>query len=407
VKQVEKKKNLKAKIIYEGKTIKKAPVISIIVAILIIAILAVGFLSQWTFYLQKSEQTDFVLVNVNGEEITQMQLNEQWDALPVIAKMQLTKDQLLEELVQETLLLQEARKEGIEVSDAEVNQFISIQLTQMGMTVEQFEEALTAQGTNSLDMKEIYKKQLTVAKLFDTTIDVALNATEEEVQEYYNTNKESFYRDAQVKVRHILVEINDMMNESQAQERVDLIMTKLEAENNENFCDLVQNYSSDFGSTSNCGEYIFGRGQMDPNFEEAGYNMTTDELRVVKTTYGFHIMLKVEDIPEGNIELNDTISGVEGSVTLSEGIKQVIIEEKAQEVFQSYVSKLTENAKIEYFDSIEEYLPEDEFETIEIDLDSEETAENTSIIEEEVEIPEENEEIVKLIEINETNPIES
>jgi hypothetical protein len=217
------------------------------------------------------------------------------------------------------------------------------------------------------------------------------------------------------------------MNETMAQERVDMILLELEVENNANFCDLVQNYSSDFGSVANCGEYTFGRGQMVPEFEEAGYDMVPGELRVVQTTYGFHIMLKVEDIPEGQMQLNESISGMEGSPTLYEGISQVIVEEKAQEIFSTYVAELSENAEITYFDPIEEEISEEDFKPIEISLDDLEITENDSeivledemnqeiVIEDEMdeEIPlndsmeEEAPEIIEIAEFNETNPVES
>lgn len=401
---MEKKKNLKAKKIYEGKKRKNTPIIPIIVAVLIIAILAVGYLSQWTFYLGGEDTNDFVLVNINGEEITQMQLDEQWDSLPVIAKMQITKDQLLEELVQETLLLQEAEKQNVIVSDEEVEQFINIQLNQMGMTYKQFEEALASQGTSAEEMKEIYQKQLTVAKLFDKTIDNTLNASEEEILAYYEKNKESFYREAQVKVRHILVSINnETMNETQAQERVELILGKLEENNNSNFCDMVQNYSTDFGSVSNCGEYTFGRGQMVTEFEDASYDMKVGEIRVVKTDYGFHIIIKDADIDEGYINLEDSISGVEGGQTLQQGIEQVIIEEKAQEVFDSYVKNLTEKAEIIYFDPLEQDLPDQEAKITEIPLENQEKDNSTIEISINEEIETELEEEIELTIEKQTN----
>lgn len=353
---MERKKKLKAKIIYEGKTRKNTHAIPIIIAVLVIAILAVGFLSQWTFFIQNKDVSDSVLVSINGAEITQLQLNEQWDALPIVAQMQITKDQLLKELIQETLLLQEAKKQNIVVSEEEVNQFINLRLSQMGMTYDQFEKALAAQGTSPEDMKEIYKKQLTVAKLLDTTINNTLNATTEEIEAYYKKNKENFHRDPQVKVRHILIAVdNKTLNESQAQERVDTVLAKLESDNNQNFCELVKEYSSDFGSVSNCGEYTFGRGQMVQEFEDAAYDMKVGEVRVARSQYGFHIIIKDADIPEKYLSLNDTVNE-NSNQTVAQGIKQAIVESKAQKVFDSYVKKLTEKSKITYFNPIDENL---------------------------------------------------
>ncbi|MBN1175791.1 peptidylprolyl isomerase [Candidatus Woesearchaeota archaeon] len=405
---MEKKKNLKAKIIYEGKQRKKTPILTILIAVVIIAVLATGYLSQWTYHFGGEEKNDIILVSVNGESITQTQLDEQWDSLPIVAKMQMTKDQLLEELVQETLLLQEAKKQKVIVSDAEVEQFINMQLSQMGMTYTQFEEALASQGTTADEMKSIYKKQLTVAKLFDKTIDNTLNASEEEILDYYNKNKESFYRDPQVRVRHILVAIdNKTMNETQAQERVDLILKKLESNNNSNFCEMVQNYSTDFGSVNNCGEYTFGRGQMVPEFEDASYDMKVGEVRVVKSSYGFHIIIKDADIPEGYITLNESISGVEGGQTLAQGIEQVIIEGKAQEVFDTYVNELTEKSEITYFNPLDDNSSTENIKTTKksAELENENITESKEDLNQET--PLESDENVNTAENNQSNPAES
>lgn len=345
-------KTKKAKIIYEGRQKRKIPVIPIILILLVIAVLAVGILSNWTFFIKKTaSESDNPIVSVNGEIITQNQLNEQWNTLPAAAKIKMTKEQLLKELIQEKLLLQEAKKENIEVTEPEVEQFINMQLSQLGMTYKQFEDALVAQGTTAEDMKNIYQKQLTIAKLFDGTINSTINATDKEVEAYYEQNKEKFYRDEQVTVKHILVEVNKGMNESMAQQRVDTILRSLNS-NNSNFCELVSEYSSDLGSVKNCGEYTFGHGQMVEEFEKAAYEMKIGEKRVVKTSYGYHIMLKVGDTKAGYVGLDDKINETEGSPTVREAIRQSLIQEKAQKIFDEYTSNIEKTAEITYFEDL-------------------------------------------------------
>lgn len=380
---MEHKKKLKAKKIYEGKK-NKINAKTAIITILIIAIITVGILSLWTFLIPKltgidsQNENQTIVVTVNGEEITQLQLDDQWNNLPITAKMQMTKDQLLEQLVQETLLLQEAKKENITVSDEEVDQFINLQLAQMGMEYEQFEKALESQNIKPEEMKKIYNKQLTVAKLFDQTLDGALNATDEEVETYFEENKNNFIKNEQVDVKHILIPINETQNESVAKEQADEIVSELEAKNNSNFCDLVTKYSVDLGSVNKCGEYKFEKGQMVPEFEEAGFDMKNGELRVVKTNYGLHIMLKVNSTPETQMKLNDKINEKENSPTIVELIRQQLIEEKAQQIFKEYVDKLIENAEIKYFETIENVEITKPANETEISLENEIEVENVS-----------------------------
>ena len=108
------------------------------------------------------------------------------------------------------------KKENIVVSDSEVDEYISFQLLSTGMTETQLEEILEAQGTNLEDLKTIYKKQLTLAKLFDETVNESIDPTTEEVEAYYEENKDRFYAPEQVRVRHILIPINEEFNETRA-----------------------------------------------------------------------------------------------------------------------------------------------------------------------------------------------
>lgn len=388
----------KARIIYEGQPRKMGWLIP--VAIIIILILAIGlvikggYLSGLFSSMKGEEMTGEVLVTVNGEPIYLEELDLQWDALPPQTKLMYTRDQLLEELIQEKMLLQEAEELGLTVSEEEVDEFINTQMVQVGITLEQLEDMFTSQGTTVQEMKGVYQKQLTVAKLFDTLLNETINATDEEIEEYYDENVDAFFQDEQVTVQHILVEVNENFNVSQAQERVDMIIDLLDEADNENFCTLVSNYSSDFGSIDNCGEYTFAKGVMVPEFEEAGFDMEIGERRVVPTTYGLHIMLKTGETPAGTLELDDPVASVEGEPELKEIIRQILIEEKAKEIFDTYLAELTAKATIEY--------PQEETEEVAKDMNEEEvTEEETEMMPEE-----ESEEIKVDIEVSEASPEE-
>ena len=106
-----KSKGKKAKIVYEQPAKKKDYFFPLI--ILITAVIILGFVSNGTFFLDSllnpkstenvGEQT--VIVTVNGDEIYQEELDEYWNRLPPQVKLQLTKEDLLEEFIQERLLL--------------------------------------------------------------------------------------------------------------------------------------------------------------------------------------------------------------------------------------------------------------------------------------------------------------
>lgn len=290
------------------------------------------------------EELNNDLVIVNGETITQDDLDAQWAALPQSAKLELSKDELLDQLVDEKILLQEAETQGIYVSDSDVEDFLELQLEQTGTTEEQFEAILEQQGTSLSEIKEVYRNQLQIAELFENAIGEDPIITGKDISDYYEQNKDQFYRTNQVTVRHILVEDTNPDKSI----IVDEIQTSLSENSNNNFCQLVTEHSADTASIQDCGEYTFGRGVMVPNFETASFDMEIDEVRAVESEFGTHIIIKDAEIPAGYALVSDVLNDYPNKPTVGEVIEQALLQEKARDVFDDYVSSLKSEANIEY-----------------------------------------------------------
>lgn len=346
----------KAKIIYEGKPKQKGWMTITLIGLLII-IFALFFISNGTFFVlhtplfttNNSTQTqDNVLVTVNNQPIYTSQLDAQWNALPIQTKMTITRNDVLTKLVEEQLLLEEAAQNNISVSDEEVQTFISSQLNASGVTPEMFTKYLDAQGISRKEAERMYKQQLTVAKLFSQKIDQNTTVTPEEINTYYEENKEQFQQPDMVTIRHILLQVSDQFNETQAQQRVKEILSLLN-DNFSNFCALVSNYSMDLGSSTNCGEYTFSKGQFNnPAFEDAAFNMSVGELRVVTTSLGLHIMLKMADYPAKQLTLTDKVLALPDKPLLQTLIQEDITAKKAQAIYTAYVDELKAKSDIVY-----------------------------------------------------------
>lgn len=354
----------KAKIIFEGKTQRKHHFVIPLIAIIILALALVGMISQGSFYIfngnilstnknitnTENNTENVIIATVNGQDIHQKDFDVQWDALPVQSKAKITPQDVLNEIITEQLLLQEAKNKDITITSPELDQFINVQLAQAGIDEEQFKKILQAQGSSLEDVRKIYKNQLIIAKLFDQEITTDLNATDNEINKYYQENKEKFHQDKQMTVRHILIQTGGALNETEALARVAKINSLLDAKNNTNFCDLVSEYSSDTGSVQQCGEYTFGKGQMVKPFEDAAYNMTIGERRTVKSTFGYHIMLKMGEIEEKYLKLGDIVDPTTNT-TVKEAIGKVLIQQKAKALFDTYVAQLRDKATIVYHEA--------------------------------------------------------
>ncbi len=87
----------------------------------------------------------------------------------------------------------------------------------------------------------------------------------------------------------------------------------LAADGEHDFTDLAAQYSEDTNLT-----YSFGKGEMDENFEEAAFNLETDEIsQVVETDKGYHIIKCLSTFDREETDAN----------------KLEIVEERRKEVF--------------------------------------------------------------------------
>lgn len=115
-------------------------------------------------------------------------------------------------------------------------------------------------------------------------------------------------REAQgeIKVAHIMIKSASTAPDSvtkQAQSKIDEIYQKLKA--GEKFEDLAAKFSDDKGSAKNGGALPpFGTGRMVPEFEKAAFALTKDGdySAPVKTSYGWHIIKRLEKKPVPNLE---------------------------------------------------------------------------------------------------------
>jgi len=347
-------KTKKAKIIFEGKSNSKRklliPIIS--VALLIMAIVIVGLLSNWSFYLSSSHSSDVVLdetvlVFVNDVPIKQFQLDTQWDSIPVEYKTNLTRDVVLSEMVKEELLLQDAKNKNVSVNESDVDNFILSQLAQAGMDLDSYKASLIAQGTDYDTVKGMYMRQLTISSLLEKETNPGdLVVSEDDVVSYYDNHTSDFFQDEKVVVRHILTPITNNTNESSAKEFSESLLDQIKT-NESIFCDLVKNFSADPGSVDNCGEYTFGKGVMVKEFEDASFDMSIGEYRIVKTNFGFHLIKKVSEVPAGTLGLDDEIVELPGT-TVRQVVQKILTDEKAKSIFDAYVDSLKENANISY-----------------------------------------------------------
>ncbi|AZD99925.1 MULTISPECIES: SurA N-terminal domain-containing protein [Pseudomonas] len=125
--------------------------------------------------------------------------------------------------------------------------------------------------------------ELKKASFFDQ-----VNVKDEELQALYQ--KETANLSEQRRAAHILIEVNDKVNEAQAKAKIEEIQARLAK--GESFEALAKEFSQDPGSANNGGDLGYaGPGVYDPAFEEALYALNKDQVSApVRTGFGFHLI---------------------------------------------------------------------------------------------------------------------
>jgi peptidyl-prolyl cis-trans isomerase D len=155
----------------------------------------------------------------------------------------------------------------------------------------------------------------------------SIEVNEEELVEYYEQNLVDYRSEEERQAAHILFESADQ--DDSIALKAEEVLAKIQA--GEDFAGLAKTFSSDTFSAENGGDLgWFGKGIMDPAFEEAAFSLVNkgDVSSVVKSEFGYHIIKLTDVKPEQVIAFDN----VKEDITTK--VKTFKAEEKFYEISQ-------------------------------------------------------------------------
>jgi len=298
-----------------------------------------------------------VAVIINGKKIKESQIEKQVDEnlqrLPAQIPQktleqyrQRMRSQILQQIIVENLLEEQAQKKDIEITDQQVIDYIKEQASQQEtpMSIEEVKQLVEAQGQDFEQVKQDLAEQLKYKELLEKQFEGKIEVTEEEAKEYYENNKQQFANPEQVRASHILIKpdtsdpnIDPNQADLQAKQKAETLLKQIKE--GADFAELAKT-NSDCPSSRGGGDLgFFSKGKMVPAFEEAAFALDVNEVSdVVKTRFGYHIIKKTDQ--------------KEASTTSFEEAKETIIEQlknqKKTQLARDYINKLKGEADIRY-----------------------------------------------------------
>ncbi len=246
---------------------------------------------------------DKVISQVGGEFVLLSEVEEQFayaaeqrGGLPPEARCQ-----ILEQLMGQKLLINQAKLDSVEVSDVEVETQLDARferiLQMMGGDTKQFKDYYGQSIPEAREgMRTELKNQLLSERMRSQVLQEIV-VTPSEVKAFFSRiPKDSLpYFNSEVEIREIVMkpQVNPIEKEKARSQLAEL---KERIQNGEDFAELAMKYSDDPGSGRLGGDLgMTKRGSFVPEFEAAAYNLDKDELSdIVESEFGFHLIQLIE-----------------------------------------------------------------------------------------------------------------
>jgi len=281
--------------------------------------------SQWGVGLP-----EHVLARVNQEQITVDEFNREFKELisesgkeAKETNLKDLKEAYLDQMIERKILVQEARRSGIKVSQEELNQAIlEIKKDYPG---EGFGEKLNLKGVTLEEWKTRLEEKLLAEKMIQSVLRYRGEINEKEVLQYYETHRSSFQMKPKVRARQIIV--------ADGEEAIQILKRLKKGESFEKWA-IKKSLGPERVNGGDLG--YFSQGERPEEFDHV-FSMEVGTISdVIKSPYGYHIFKLEEKIEPREIPFEEAKSR----------ILREIGQKKGEEEYQKWLKGVKGKAKI-------------------------------------------------------------
>ncbi len=151
------------------------------------------------------------------------------------------RHRVMEQMIVESLQLQMGERAGVRISDSALNQALENIARQNGLTLEQFRDALVAEGTSYVAMRENVRQEMILKRVQQGNVNNRVQITEQEVENFLQSEEGRLLTAANYKVGHFMIVADDSMSEERRQLAGELAAAlAVELRNGRSFEDLLE-----------------------------------------------------------------------------------------------------------------------------------------------------------------------
>jgi len=292
---------------------------------------------------------DRVVAVVNKEIIT---LSEVEKRIPPLKETMVTEHRLekqermqalcrevLERLIEEKLIDQEAKRAGIKISSKDIEATVEEIKRRNNASQEDLEKALAVEGLTIETYKKQIEKTLQRQKLINWEVKVEEKPGEKELREFYQNNISRYRTNETYRPGQILFAIPKGATPEEIREirkRCQNVLEKIRG--GEDFGEMALLYSEDASNKDRGDLGYFRKGELLPVFEREALHLKVGEVSgIIRTDFGFHIIKLLDRKGTDPLPFEE----------VTERVKADYYEGKMEKAFKQYLSTLKEKAIIE------------------------------------------------------------
>ncbi|MFB0565273.1 MAG: peptidyl-prolyl cis-trans isomerase [Candidatus Aminicenantaceae bacterium] len=291
------------------------------------------------------EVIEEIIAIVNDDIITRFEYEEQHQALYQVLRSQLQGDEfdrqysqlkknLLETLIRDLLLLQEARKKGLNVQEQVKLNIENIKKEYNIASDEQFIQILQRQGITFEVWKSKMEEDLLKQAVIFTEVDRTIVINDPEIASYYKSHPEEFTEPPEYTLRAIYL-FSEGKSEEELQSKMEEISQRLQG--GEDMSTLAAQYSEGPEKESQGNLGSFKKGELATPLEEAVVKLKPGETtQWIEIKNGWYL-LKLEGKKESRLKSFEEVK---------KEVETKLFMERKQKKLDEYLKKLREKSYV-------------------------------------------------------------
>lgn len=269
----------------------------------------------------------------------------------LLTQLQTVRKNVLNQLVNEEIMVQEAKKLNLMPSDEELDEKVAAKTEELKEVYggeEKFQSALDYYGYTDETFKEFMKTQVISEIVYEYMVkDVAV--TDEEVQKYYDDNIDKYTTSPSAKAQHLLFASQNEDKDAadaEALAQANEVKAQIDA-GTKSFDEFFEEYSGNKASgvypiSEDLGTVAYNQANYDTDFLAGLSALGEGEISApVKSSFGYHIIKATDVQKEAVVQSFDEVK---------DSVKETLLQEKKTETYNNTLEQWKKDLDVKVYE---------------------------------------------------------